>query len=460
MTYRVRFEPVISFAGASVPTPASAALTRSTRSKSKLGCRQCKTKRVKCDETYPVCQRCMRQGLICTAPLRLTQWQQEIPRSLSAVDLVVHRRLLQYWLERVSQTLVIDPENNPYSFPILEYIAKSPALVHIIQSVSARHEVYYSPKATVTALEERGKALVSFQAELERPQAEPRASLLTAMLLALSHGADHDDMADYGNEHIFAAGILARRLVREISQDAENDYLARLCFGMYLYMDMCTAFLIDPSQQPQLPNSLDIPIAVHKMGRWHHPMYGSCTELLYILANVGRYCRRALDSETHDRQQEGILEHQLQGWALSAINRPLGLLYESLRSHGLILLYRISGDHGQFRNPALADLAMEDLIHRDAIRATNQLLEIPESSNYLNFQTLPMVTAASELRINDGRLRDKVRQRLKAIYSLNRLPAVLRAIDLLVEVWIARSYGHSPSWLRSMLEKGWRLQLG
>ncbi|KAI9035827.1 Zn(II)2Cys6 transcription factor [Aspergillus affinis] len=460
MTYRVRFEPVISFAGASTPTPVSAAPTQLTRSKSKLGCRQCKTKRVKCDETYPVCQRCIRQGLICSAPSRLTQWQLEIPWFLPTVDSVVHRRLFQYWLERVSQQLVIDPEDNPFSFPILEYIAESPALVHIIQSVSARHEVYYSAEATVTALEERGNALVSFRAELERSQTEPRASLLTAMLLALSHGADHDDMADYGKEHIFAAGILARRIVRDISQDSENDYMARLCFGMYLYMDMCSAFLVDSTEQPQRPYSLDVSIAVHKMGSWHHPMYGSCTELLYILANMGRYCRRALDSETHDRQQEGILEQQILGWDLSAANHSLRLLYESLRSHGLILLYRISGYHGQFINPGLADLPMEDLIHRDAIRTINQLLEIPNSSNYLNFQTLPMLTAASELGMNDGQLQDKVRQRFKAIYSLNRLPAILQAIDLLEELWTTRTYGDRSSWLDFMLKRGWRLQLG
>lgn len=97
-------------------------------------------KRVKCDEAYPTCKRCQRQGLVCSSAPRLTQWQVETPWLSLQPKTHVKPRLLQYWLEKVSQVSVIDPENNPFSFPLLEHIAQSPALLHAIQSVSASHE--------------------------------------------------------------------------------------------------------------------------------------------------------------------------------------------------------------------------------------------------------------------------------------------------------------------------------
>lgn len=64
-----------------------------------------------------------------------------------------------------------------------------------------------------------------------------------------------------------------------------------LCLGMYLYWDMRSTFLVDPEELHALYYPFNISIAVHRMGDWHHPMYGTCTGLLFILANVGRYCR-------------------------------------------------------------------------------------------------------------------------------------------------------------------------
>lgn len=62
----------------------------------------------------------------------------------------------------------------------------------------------------------------------------------------------------------------------------DDDPLARLCLGMYLCWDMCSAFLVDPEEE-QIIDSVNMSIAIHKMRNWHHPMYGPCTDLLFIL---------------------------------------------------------------------------------------------------------------------------------------------------------------------------------
>ncbi|KNG87621.1 hypothetical protein ANOM_003635 [Aspergillus nomiae NRRL 13137] len=458
--FRVRFEPVKCLSPTSQERSQDEEPTAPRRRpKSKLGCRECKARRVKCDETFPVCLRCVRRGLICSSTPRLSQWQIETRWYSSHVDTIVNRRLLQYWLERVCQILVIDPENNPFSFPVLEYIQESPALVHIIQSVSARHEQYFSAEVARIALEERGKALASFRNELGTGKTRPLLSMLTALLLALSHGADRD-MTDFGKWHLLAARTLIHKMLEDTSHPWDLNPFSRLCLGMYLYWDMGCSYLVHPDEQQAL-DTPGLSLAVQQIGHWHHPMYGFCTDLIFILGNLGRYCRQLLHSGRRSFTRETILEKQLYLWSAPSTEPTLTLLYESLRKHGLILLYRICGWNDAFTNPCLEEIDLEPLIHRYALDTIDHLLQIPTSSNYLNFQSLPILTAGSELKREDNRLRNDVRNRLRALYSMNRLPANLHALELLEEIWIARdTTDDTSSWIHHMLRKGWLLVLG
>ncbi|KAL4986249.1 fungal-specific transcription factor domain-containing protein [Aspergillus falconensis] len=434
-------------------------LPRRPRNKSKLGCRECKTKRVKCDEAYPTCKRCQRLGLVCSSAPRLTQWQVETPWLSLQPKTHVNRRLLQYWLEKVSQALVIDPENNPFSFPVLKHIVQSPALLHAIQSVSASHEQYFPAKTPILALEERGKAIACLRREINQIQHTPYTHFLTIMLLALTQIVD-SDAKDYGRQHLFAARALINSMLQDTSMSTTNDPAVRLCLGIYLYWDMCSSFLVEPSE-PQGLNLSSISLAVHRMGDWHHPMYGTCSRLLHIIANVGRYCRQIHDMpQNRDRMQETTLEAQLSIWTTSPPNPDLGHLYEAFRNHGLVFLYR-SRAHAQRACPTDPGVteAQESLILQYAEETLRHLMLIPASSYYLNFQSLPLLTAGSELTESNHFLRDKVRGRLRAIYSLNRLPTNLMALQLVEELWEARDSGNPSFWLSHTLQKDWRLLL-
>ncbi|KAI9932597.1 hypothetical protein MW887_008842 [Aspergillus wentii] len=430
------------------------------RNKSKLGCRECKTKRVKCDEAYPTCKRCQRQGLVCSSVPRLTQWQVETPWLSLQPKTHVNRRLLQFWLEKASQALVIDPENNPFSFSILKHVAQSPALLHAIQSVSASHEQYFPAKTPILALEERGKAIVCLRREINQIQRAPYTQFLTIMLLALMQIADHDPK-DYGKQHLFGARTLINNMLQDTSMLTTNDPVFRLCLGSYLYWDMCSSFLVEPCE-PQGLDLSTLSLAVHRMGDWHHPMYGTCSRLLLIIANIGRYCRQIHDMpQNRNPMQEAILEAQLRAWTTSPPNPDLGHLYEAFRNHGLVFIYR-SRAHAQRACPTDPDVAesQEPLILQYAEQTIRHLISIPESSNYLNFQSLPLLTAGSELNESNGFLRDQVRGRLRAIYSLNRLPANLMALQLVEDLWDTRDSGNPSFWLSHTLQKDWRLLLG
>ncbi|GKZ27481.1 hypothetical protein AbraIFM66951_005490 [Aspergillus brasiliensis] len=157
---------------------------------------------------------------------------------------------------------------------------------------------------------------------------------------------------------------------------------------------------------------------------------------------------------------EAALETQLRTWTTSPPDPDLGHLYEGFRNHGLAFLYR-SRAHAHGCCPTDPDVtkAQESLIQQYAEETIRHLMLIPSSSYYLNFQSLPLLAAGSELTESHHLLRDKVRGRLRAIYSLNRLPANLLALQLIEELWDARDSGRPAFWLSHALQKDWRLLL-
>ncbi|KXG45805.1 uncharacterized protein PGRI_046610 [Penicillium griseofulvum] len=280
------------------------------------------------------------------------------------------------------------------------------------------------------------------------------------MLLGLAQSAD-SDTKDYGKQHLFAARALISSMLQDTSKSMNTDHAVWLCLGMYLYWDMCSSFLVDPCE-PQGLNLLNISNAVHMMGDWHHPMYGTCSGLLFIIANVGRYCRQIVDSpQNRNLMQEAVLVAQLTTWKTIPANPGLYHLYEAFRKHGLIFLYRAlaQAQSGRFMDPDMVE-ARESLIQQYAEETVRHLMQIPATSYYLNFQSLPLLTAGSELSELDQYLRDQVRDRFRAIYSLNRLPANLLALRLLEELWDARDSGNPSFWLPHALQKDWQLLLG
>lgn len=319
---------------------------------------------------------------------------------------------------------------------------------------------YFPATAPVVALDERGKAIACLRREMDQIHRAPYAHFLTIMLLALMQIADSDPK-DYGRQHLSSARALINRMLRDVSMSTTtNESVFRLCLGLYLYWDMCSSFLVEPAE-PEGLNSFDISLAVLRMGDWHHPMYATCSRLLLIIANVGRYCRQVYDMpQSRNHVQEAMLEALLSTWTADSPDSDLRHLYEAFRNHGLVFLHQ-SRAHAQRRCPMNPSVTEEQgsLILRYAEATVRHLLRIPASSYTLNFQSLSLLIAGSELTKSDHILRDEVRGRLRVIYSFNRLPANLMALQFLEELWDARDSGNPSFWLSYMMQKDWRLLL-
>ncbi|KAF4999675.1 hypothetical protein FDECE_11429 [Fusarium decemcellulare] len=127
--WRVRFAPsshahVTSRpepAPAPAPTAADTSVTLNRRQlQSKAACQECKLRRAKCDEAYPVCRHCARCGTVCVPAPRKNTWNLRVPLLIrQAGDSSYSSALLQYYFERVCHIMVLDPEVNPLALPLL-----------------------------------------------------------------------------------------------------------------------------------------------------------------------------------------------------------------------------------------------------------------------------------------------------------------------------------------------------
>jgi hypothetical protein len=357
----------------------------------------------------------------------------------------------------------VEPDQNPMSFPIIPLLQQSPSLMHALQSVCVAHEGFFI--ASETYLQERGKAIELIRLELMAMQHNKMvAQFLTVYLLGLSSAWLDGYQNDFGREHILGARAIIDMLVA--APVKEEDDFTHFAVGAYLYWDMASSFLFESDQQTLL-DTAGLHSAVQILGDKFHPIVGNSMDLHYLLGNLGRYCRLVLDTNTRDASLEAMLEEQLIAWEPSREQKDeMKMLNGSYRLHGLISLYRIctnsSNEEDALETPVSlhSERSSKTRLRLYALQILKNALSIPEKSNYTNELAIPLLTAGSELTADDEKERAEVRDRLKAIYSLNRLPSNVMAISLLQELWVLRDAGAEISWQELMLLKGWRLMMG
>ena len=440
----------------------------STRQRSRSGCRECRQRKVKCDETFPVCQRCQRRGSLCQPTLRTTQWQVEVPwladypmKTISfaaTADTYVDSRLMRYWLEATSQMLSVDSGNNPFSFPILRYVPGSPSLVHFLQSASAAQEAYfYQPQMSVS-LVKRGQALSALRQELKTRSSSLSQCFLTLLMLGMSSSWMAKGPTDYGREHLLAAPAVADMILKK--RDAKNEELDHLTMGVYVYWDMACSFCLDPVDHP-IERDSSLETYVKQARHTFHPITTHSRDLYHLLGQVGRYCRVVVDGGVRDLVFEVYSKECLDEYESIETHSMAKSLTEAFRKHGLLLLYRFCGTPGVGQPSSRRLGQRENYIHQLALEILELILQIKSNSPYVNIQAVPLLSAGAEMTSFDTFQRNQIRQRLKEVYSTNRLVPTLWVVELLEELWGVHDAGMTHiTWLELMLNKNWRLRVG
>ncbi|KAK0667544.1 hypothetical protein QBC41DRAFT_137465 [Cercophora samala] len=222
---------------------------RKGHTKSRLGCFNCKRRKVKCQETIPSCSNCTRAGLVCEYPER--------PRMASALSAsrmsvaVVPTASLQ------STPTVFTPEDMRYfhhflvtAYPPLpiqgDQIWMQTAslshsydyLMHAMLGLAASHLDIHGGNCASQALAHRVKAIQSLNTSLSKPclsQAEGDARFAAMMALAFQASCMAEGMPEFlamsRGCHIIAntaMGSMKNSLFREFTQEGYCDSVRRV----------------------------------------------------------------------------------------------------------------------------------------------------------------------------------------------------------------------------------------
>lgn len=329
--------------------------TDGKQGRSRLGCKTCRKRRVKCDETFPVCLKCQQRGEFCEPPSRARPWQLETSVLLQAacapgaLDSTSQpdQKLLRYWLERASQIMALDPDNNPMSFPILKLIERSTSLIHALQSVGAAHQNFFNPSKLNRCLEERSLAMQHVRREIQGPTKDVPVLFLTVFLLGLSSfwtaGYQDDRDAFVQAQAHFLGGRALIDVILALPPSEINQQM-RFAIGAYMYWDMACCFVIEPDVR-EYAGTERLTTALRLLGNNYHPILGYSAEMACLLADLGRYCRSAIETGEGDPQREALFEEQLNRWEPNRDSPELSVLGDAYRYHGLINLHVVRWQH-------------------------------------------------------------------------------------------------------------------
>ncbi|PLB47404.1 hypothetical protein P170DRAFT_315312, partial [Aspergillus steynii IBT 23096] len=128
---------------------------RRTHNKSRHGCRNCKLRRVKCDETKPRCAKCRSYGVLCdyAGPSLDLQLSQELKMpALVATDGSSSMELDAEGLARLMrfECRTIETAINVSSKPLVQRAMGSPSLMHAILAFTEVHDRYLQRRAPTT----------------------------------------------------------------------------------------------------------------------------------------------------------------------------------------------------------------------------------------------------------------------------------------------------------------------
>ncbi|KAK2796750.1 hypothetical protein FQN50_009431 [Emmonsiellopsis sp. PD_5] len=378
----------------------------------------------------------------------------------SKTDAIVNSRLMRYWLERLSQIMTMDPNNNTMSFPFLQYLSVSPSLVYVIQCMSAAHEQYFEQRNMAVSLEERSKALATFREELQAQNISLSHSFLTLLMLGMSSSWITVGPSDYGKEHLVAARTVADMVLEKA--DSKNEELDHLNMGFYVWWDMACSFCLDPVDHPADHEGL-LEAYTKKNRHKFHTITARSMDLYYLLGQLGRYCRVVADGGERDLTYEAYIEKTLHDYESAECDPDAKILAEAFRKHGLLLLYQLCKGPG-FPRPGGEDDFVGMATEIDTRELAHDIVHLLEQtkldSPYLNHHTIPLLSAGAEMTSLDIEKRNQVRERLHAVYSTNRLVPTLWVVELLEELWAVHDAGMAHiTWLELMLIKNWRIRM-
>ncbi|SPJ88950.1 uncharacterized protein FTOL_12845 [Fusarium torulosum] len=433
--------------------------------KSRSGCEQCKRRRVKCDEKRPICTRCLLRKETCTGNFSYDVWQIERPwishERVPSAPSALENATLRHWYDSACLNMAIFyPPANPLSHALSSWLRHSKALRHTLESVSEAHQHHFLPEKLSSALQTRGLAISSLQKEIARLQLSHtkqqtllRTTILSSLILFVSSAWLDPSGNDVGI--MFLSGI--SDVIASLADSAPTDTFAFYLFGLYLYCEAFSSFLVPTGTGKSHSSVSAVLVAIQRppIDSLIHPVTGISSTLCPLISEAGRYFRWVLDSKSICMETFCDLEKRLRDWVPPATVIPqenLLQLAEGYRSIGLIMLYQANATQGQHSTTNL-------ILTQMVLEVMRILKGIPNHNPLLNWVGPLLIIAGPELPAAFAEERALVETKFESLATWTRVQTYNRGLELVREVWELRDLGIEASWLEVMLDKGMSLTI-
>ncbi|KPI39061.1 uncharacterized protein AB675_4624 [Cyphellophora attinorum] len=141
--------------------------------KSKAGCRTCKIRRVKCDETKPLCNRCRRLGITCDGYQTLSAIDD------SQFDSALERRSFFFFRDKTLPELDSFAKFSFWDRMVLRQSYDGCAVRAVLAAIGATHEALET-EAAYAGLASRSPRLASVSAKRRERDHNPATAIMTA----------------------------------------------------------------------------------------------------------------------------------------------------------------------------------------------------------------------------------------------------------------------------------------
>ncbi|KAI0117955.1 fungal-specific transcription factor domain-containing protein [Nemania sp. FL0031] len=415
--------------------------------RTRTGCYTCREDGYKCDEQKPFCGRCIRLGKDCkgyglklkwqtpivrphhagkssratrkqsvSSPTALARRQRQVqlqqqavsvvPRAMSSGIAPVPAYLLDHWLVTLAPMITMAPTVlNPFHAHITPMIAHSSTLRSAICFMAANHLSVLKNDNSLSniATELQTNAIASLWRTIDTE--DPQVSLAVVIVLEMT---DRLFATTSGVNHLQGAKEIIRRAGPGVWDSGAGPFLLNVCS----YYDAMASVSSRKAPVLRLGDEILIQESMKPV-----------ENLKVLWAIIGRISSMSDQGESLRDDQGAAIELILRVLDTSNVEGDSARTVHAYKEAAYIYLHRLWHNIGSSHPLALKHA-------RDCL---NHIFAVPVTSSLVLGHSWPLWTAACETI--DPTLRDRVRERVKAMYEFRRLPALQRLEQDIEEVW-------------------------
>ncbi|KAI1453006.1 hypothetical protein F4805DRAFT_445207 [Annulohypoxylon moriforme] len=266
-------------------------MARKGSAKVRTGCRTCKIRKVKCDESKPHCQRCVSTGRKCDGyappqPPASSALSWHRPRHLFPnVNDVSERRALQFFCQAAGPSLSGPMDPYFWTHLVMQFSTFEPAVRHSVVAISSLYEQIYSKPSSVRLLTDDRLALSHYNSairELKSMNNEPLVLLVCILFVCIEFLLGNREPAI---EHCKHGVVILENI--EASYPWAKKYLSPIFRRLTLFPFF---FAIDPSSFPKLLGLNDqLPESFESLEQAQFYIDGITTRTVSLVRRGDRY---------------------------------------------------------------------------------------------------------------------------------------------------------------------------